>query len=265
MVPDTFVEYSFEERLARCAEWPTRFSPEEWSLYRGVIAGITERNIPFALGGALAAMTYSAGWRNTKDMDVYALSRDRDLLVELFSELGLEDYYAVQPYDRRWIYRAHRGDMIVDFIWAMANQRAQVDQTWFDGPHIQVDGVGFRLLAPEEIIWSKLYILQRDRCDWTDCWNVLYGVGHQLDWLKLIEKVGEDRPLLASLLSAFIWLAPQRAREFPAFLWRELGIKPPQDHVGNDVMRQRAELLDSRPWLTPLLNAETSEGTKIAC
>jgi hypothetical protein len=253
---------SLEERLAQCAEWPSRFSPEEWALYRSVIAKASDRNIPFAIGGALAALTYAGGWRNTKDLDLYALFRDRERLIELLSELGLQDYYEVQSYDRRWIYRAHRGDLIVDVIWAMANQRAQVDESWFDGPRVEVDGVGPPLLAPEAVIWSKLYVLQHDRTDWPDCFNVLYGVGTELDWSKLLANLGDDLPLLAGLLSAFMWLAPQRAREFPSFVWDRLRLRPPDEQLDTSMMQRRAAFLDTRPWFSP---AQDDKGRKEGC
>jgi hypothetical protein len=196
-------------------------------------------------------MTYASQWRNTKDLDMYALCRDRERLIQLLSDLGLTDYYEVQPYDRRWIYRAHRGDVIIDVIWAMANQRAQVDESWLRGPEVEAGGERFRLLAPEEAIWSKLYVLQRDRCDWPDCLNVLYGVGPELDWRRLISNLAADVPLLSGLLTVFVWLAPERAREFPSFVWEELKLQPPQEQVGPHVMRRRAAFLDTRPWFTP--------------
>jgi hypothetical protein len=242
---------SLKERLARCAEWPSQFSPEEWTLYRSVIAAASANNIPFAIGGALAALTYIGGWRNTKDLDIYAQGRDRDRLIQILSQLGLQDYYEVQSYDRRWIYRAHRGDIIVDVIWAMANQRSQVDQRWLEGPEIEVDGERFRLLAPEEVIWSKLYVLQHDRSDWPDCLNVLYGVGDQLDWSKLISNVGSDLPLLSALVAVFSWIAPKRAHEFPPAVWDQLRLRAPAEQIDHATTARRASLLDTRTWFYP--------------
>jgi hypothetical protein len=244
-------EESLQEKLARCAQWPEQFEAKEWAIYRAAISSARERNIPFAIGGGLAAMTYASQWRNTKDLDFYIRYCDRERLIELLAEQGLTDYYEVLAYDRKWIYRAHTGDIIVDVIWAMANQRAFVDEDWLRGPEVEAGGERFRLLAPEEAIWSKLYVMQRDRCDWPDCFNVLYGVGPGLDWRKLIANVGPDRPLLSGLMSAFAWLAPARAQEFPSFVWKELKLQAPSEQEGDEVTRQRANFLDSRPWFTP--------------
>src|SRR5581483_8220464 len=116
-------------------------------------------------------------------------------------------------YDRNWIYRSYKEDCIIDVMWAMANQRAQVDESWFDGPEVEAGGVRFRLLTPEEALWSKLYVLQRERSDWPDILNLLYGVGPEIDYRRVLRNLEADRPLLAAALVLFAWIAPVRARE----------------------------------------------------
>lgn len=249
-------EQTLQQQLQACSEWPSRFAAEEWSLYRRVMSTCSERNIRFAIGGALAALTYAGGWRNTKDLDIYALKQDRDSLAQILAELGFEDYFSILPYDRRWIYRAHKGDIIVDVIWAMANQRAQVDPSWLRGPEVEVAGERLRLLAPEYSLWSKLYVLQHDRCDWPDCLNMLYGVGPEIDWPKLMANVGPDLPLLAGLLCVFGWMAPRRAREFPSFIWEKLRLQPPAEEIDESVARERISFLDMRAWFFPLQNSQ---------
>lgn len=244
---------TIQQQIARCADWPKRFPPEQWAIYERVLAEAQRRNLPFAVGGGLAAMTYAGQWRNTKDIDVYVLPSDRDRMIRLVSELGLEDFYEKQPYDRRWIYRSYQKDVIIDIMWAMANQRAQVDERWLLGPMVEAGGLRFPLLPAEEEMWSKLYVLQRDRCDWPDALNLLYGVGPELDWRRLMLRVGNDRGLLAGLLSAFAWICPERARELPVWLWQELRIAGPES-AGAEVTRERARLLDSRAWFTPALD-----------
>ncbi|HTU44159.1 MAG TPA: nucleotidyltransferase family protein [Bryobacteraceae bacterium] len=251
-----------QEQIARCASWPQRFPPEQWSIYKQVMHQARQRNVPFAVGGGLAAMTYAGQWRNTKDIDLYVLPRDRDQMIAIVASLGLADYYEKQAYDRQWIYRSHKDDTIVDIMWAMANHRAQVDEAWLNGPEVQAGDECFRLLAAEEELWSKLYLMQRDRCDWPDAVNLLYGVGPQLDWRHLISRVAEDRALLAGLLSLFSWLHPERARELPAWIWRELQLSAPVEAGGLELARNRARLLDSRPWFTPALDKKEKEVTQ---
>lgn len=202
-------------------------------------------------------MAYTGRGRNSKDLDIFILRDDREEMIQLLLDSGLEDYYPKQPYDRSWIFRTCSEDVIVDVIWEMANHRASVDAVWVEGgPEVAVDGLRFRLVPPEELLWAKLYVFQRDRCDWPDALNLLYAVGPDLDWEHLLERTSGDAPLLGSLLSAFGWISPDRARELPSWLWRELQARPPEDDYSFDLAARRASLLDTRPWFTPTLNRE---------
>jgi hypothetical protein len=241
-----------QERLSCSDSW--YFDPAKWPMYRRVIKGAQERGVPFAVGGGFANMAYTGQSREAKDLDLLILGCDRDAMIRITIEAGFQDYYDEKPYDRAWIYRAYRDGVLVDLIWAMANQRSKVDRAWIDqGPEIGVDGVRFRLMPAEELLWIKLYIVQRDRCDWPDALNLLHAAGPDLDWKYVLARLGEDRPLLTALLSMFTWICPDRARQLPDWLWREVGI-PPQNTSGHRELSQaRANLLDSRPWFVPTI------------
>lgn len=200
-------------------------------------------------------MTYVGQWRNTKDLDLYIEKSKRNEMVQMLSALGLRDYYEKLPYDRQWIYRSYADDTIVDVIWAMANQRAQVDEEWLRGPDAEADGEHFRLLPPEALLWSKLYVLQHERCDWPDILNLVQEVGPVMNWRCLLQRVAEDAPLVRSLLTIFAWLSPNRARELPAWIWKELQVDIPADTADAAIVKKRARILDSRPWFTAAMNA----------
>src|SRR5262245_56540476 len=95
----------------------------EWRLHRKAIETARARGLRFALGGGLAFSAYSGRWRNTKDMDLFLHPSTREAMVAAVSSAGYTDYYAVEPYDRTWIYRATQGGVILDLIWTMPNHR----------------------------------------------------------------------------------------------------------------------------------------------
>lgn len=234
------------------AEWGEQIPGEEWEVYRSVIAGMREAGIGFALGGAFALATYTGELRNTKDLDLYILPESREGTVEVMERAGLSDYFDVLPYDRAWIYRAHAGATIVDSIWAMANARARVDHHWiFDGPTVSVKGESLRVVPVEEMIWAKLYVMQRSRCDWPDIINMLYAAGRTLGWEHLIDRVGRDLPLLAGVVSTFAWLSPGRSAAFPSWIWERLGLALPEEGPEHDP--QRVNFFDTRPWFAPMM------------
>jgi len=198
-------------------------------------------------------MAYAGQLRDTKDIDLYIKCEQREAMIQVLQEAGWTDYYDRLPYDRNWIFRSCRGDAILDVMWAMANQRAQVDDEWLNGPIAIVRNVTFRLLRPEETLWSKLYVLQRDRCDWPDAMSMLYSIGPELDWEHLLWRMEEDTPLLAGLIATFRWIAPDTCRQFPPRLWQKLGLTEPSEQESTQ-SEYRAKLLDGRPWFTPTLD-----------
>lgn len=237
-------------RQAKRRTWPDDLiSDDQWRVYHEVIARAAAKGLRFVLGGGFAISTYTGHWRNTRDMDLYVLPADRDAFIQVTAEAGLRDMYERSPYDRRWIFRAACGDTIVDVIWAMANLRSQVDEGWLrDGGEFNIRGERLGVVPPEEMVWNKLYVMQHDRCDWTDVLNLLYSVGAGLDWEYLIKRMGDDTPLLAAVLSVYRWMCPGRSCAIPAPVWKDLQIAPPRREAIPEIDWHHSALLDIRPW-----------------
>jgi hypothetical protein len=229
--------------------WEGGIPEPEWAVYQRVIQEIKAANLRVAFGGAFATAVYTGVLRNTKDFDFYVLPEDREAVRDAISRTGLEDYFDRLPYDRSWIYRASRDDVIVDAIWAMANLRATVDDRWVShGPEISIRGERLRAIPIEELIWSKLYVLQRERSDWGDVFNLIDARAEAIEWGHLIRRLQGDAPLLTGTLSVFAWLAPDRVSAIDPSVWGRLGLDPPEPNQDPAVSRARARLLDSRPW-----------------
>ena len=230
-------------------DWEALIPEMEWVEYRAVIDKMRERGIRFALGGGLAFSEYANRVRNTKDLDLYIYPWDRDDAREALLSTGFADYFDEKPYDRTWIFRGYKEPVIVDLIWTSPNHRFQVDPRWLSrGRDVVIRGTRMKLIPPEELIWAKLYVLQNDRCDWTDILNILGNLGPMLDWRHLLDRVGADKPLLAALLATFRWMAPDRARALPQWLWEQVGLcRQDLDGTG-ETTEDRAPLLDSRDW-----------------
>lgn len=231
------------------ADWGQLIPPEQWAVYKCVLDHAVEEGVLFALGGGLAVGAYTGRLRNTKDLDIYILPQDRERVVRMTEECGMTDYFEVLPYDRNWIYRAHRDGVILDSIWAMANRRASVDEEWLlRGQSIQMLDRQVRVIPPEELIWSKLYVMQRDRCDWPDIMNLMYATGAHLDWEHMVDRVAEDLPLLKGVLSIFSWVCPEQAAMIPSNVWWRLALPAPKPADDPEGRPARPDLLDTRPW-----------------
>jgi hypothetical protein len=239
--------------------WAEKIPEEQWRIYREVIIGARARKIGFAIGGAFAVTTYTGIYRNTKDLDIYVLPEQRFEMIDVLNRLGLQDYHSVLPYDRRWIYRSYQDNIIVDVIWSMANRRMDVDSGWFErSTTVQTRGELIPIVPPEELIWAKLFVLQHDRCDWPDVFNLFYANGEKLDWLHLLNRMGEDRPVLSAAISIYAWVSPRSASSLPDWIWERLGLPSPQVDSLEHEDRCRADLIDERPWFMPRLPEDKS-------
>lgn len=231
-------------------EWVKAVTDEQWSTYCAAIRALRAAGIRFLLGGGFALATYVGRWRNTKDIDLYIMREDRERAVEALAEAGFEDLFPRLPYDRKWIYRSTHHGLIVDIIWAMANQRAQTDEVWFERARkTTIRGEDLAIIPMEEFLWCKLYILQRDHCDWTDVFNLIYAAGPQLNWKHLLARLEEDWPLLKGVLTVYGWLCPRQARKLPRSLTKKLRLPEPQINK----KRNHIRLLDTRGWFAALL------------
>lgn len=232
--------------------WADVIPPEQWSIYKDAVQAARRADVRFLLGGGFGLASYTGRWRNTKDMDIYVLPRERERIIKILTEAGFADYYDILPYDRGWIYRSTREEIIVDVIWSMANRRAEVDPTWFEYAHtLAIHDEVLRVVPPEELLWCKLYVFQRDHCDWTDALNLIYAAGPQLDWNRLIERMGDDEPILRSALTLFDWLTPSRSAQLPASLRSRLSLTQNKP-ISPEEERARIRLLDSRAWFASL-------------
>lgn len=239
--------------------WASAISEDEWIAYRTGMETVRNTGIGFMLGGGFAMAAFTGRWRDTKDIDFYILPSDRDKVVAALTRAGFKDYFEQRPYDRKWIYRSVREEVVIDIIWAMANQRAAVDASWFTrAEELTLRSQKVQVVPLEEFIWAKLYILQRDHCDWTDVFNVVYANGPSIEWDHLMGRLGEDLNLLRGMLSVYAWLCPKKVRELPQDLWSKLGIPAPApDDPAPSYDRPR--LLDSRGWFAGTLE----EGSKL--
>jgi hypothetical protein len=229
---------------------------EQWSRHREFLELAEKSGRRFALGAGLAHSYYARRRRKSKDLDLYIQPFDGQVMIDLLTKAGFQDYYEQSQYDRTWIYRGVREGVVIDLIWAVGNYAAVVTEPWLTrGPEVNIHGFRLRLLTPEDLIRSKLYLLIFDRTDWPDLLNILYAMGPELDWTYLVEELGEDALLLGGLLSVFRWMCPARARELPEWVWERTGLLASVGETFPDLDcrtdHRRVARLDVRDWFGP--------------
>lgn len=225
---------------------------DQWEILITGIDAIERAGINVLLGGALALATYTGHWRNTKDVDVLVHEGDRGRARDELQKAGFDDYYERQAYDRSWIFRGFKDGVIFDIISGLPNHRVEIDDQWFRRAHcITLHGRRFFVAPAEELVRMKLYVMQRERCDWVDVLNVLACTVGTLDWTWLIQRMGRDLALLQSVLALFNWMSAGRAREIPSWVRHRFALPEVEAEDLAAMEERRSRLLDSRPWFAP--------------
>ncbi len=119
---------------------------------------MTRLNIPFLVGGGHALRHYTGGVRGTKDLDVFVRQSDAEALLDGMSAAGFETDLTFP----HWLGKAHVEGEYIDVIYGSGNGLTEVDDHWFTYSHPAVVlGVGVKLCPPEEMIWSKSFVMEQ--------------------------------------------------------------------------------------------------------
>jgi hypothetical protein len=75
---------------------------------------------------------------------------------------------------------------------------------------------------PEESIWSKAFVMERERFDGADVAHIILAVGEGLDWRRLIDRFGPHWRVLLAHLVLFGFIYPSQRSRVPAAVIEEL-------------------------------------------
>jgi hypothetical protein len=193
--------------------------PVSRAFYRRVMHQLEEQAIPFLVGGAYAFERYTGIGRHTKDFDLFVHPRDVERALELLAADGCQ---TAVPFPH-WLAKAHCGEDVVDLIFSSGNGVALVDDDWFrhSVPETVLD-VPVRLIPAEEMIWSKAFVMERERYDGADIAHILRASAETLDWPRLLGRFGDNWRALLQHLVLFGFIYPCERARIPAAVMREL-------------------------------------------
>ena len=197
----------------------TALDPVSREFYRRVMHQLEEQSIPFLVGGAYAFERYTGIGRHTKDFDIFVHPRDVERALAVLAADGCVTELSFP----HWLAKASCGDDVVDLIFSSGNGVALVDDLWFrHGVPESVLGVPVKLIPPEEMIWSKSFVMERERYDGADVAHVLRACADTLDWPRLLARFDEHWRVLFHHLVLFGFIYPCERARIPAAVMREL-------------------------------------------
>lgn len=229
-------------------------TPQARAFYCDVIDRLNAARAPFLVGGAYALGPYTGIERHTKDFDIFVRRRDYDHVMALLKARGC----AGELTFAHWLGKAYCGDDFIDVIFSSGNAIATVDDEWFTHA---VPALIFerpvRLCPAEEIIWSKAFIMERERFDGGDIMHLLRACAARLDWERLIRRFNSNWRVLLTHLLMFGYVYPAERALVPQWVMDELLARlqrerfepPPKARISRGTLLSRQQyLIDIESW-----------------
>lgn len=180
---------------------------------------LLQAQLPFVVGGAYAFCEYTGIFRDTKDLDLFPRRRDAPRALELLAADG----WTTERADEVWIYKAFQGEWYVDLIFSSGNGVAEVDDEWFcNARRRKVMGRQVLVAPPEELVWSKAFVLERERFDGADVIHLIKCAGAQFDWERLLARFDRHWEVLLAHLLLFRFSFPSERETVPDWVLGEL-------------------------------------------
>jgi hypothetical protein len=217
-------------------------------LSRMAMTALREANIEFLAGGGYAFARYTGIERRMKDFDVFLRERDWPSARQALERAGIE---TTLPFPH-WLGKAVSGDLSVDIIYGSGNGVAPVDEEWFHhATDDQVLGMPVRLVPREELLWTKAFVMERERFDGADVVHLIRVCADKLDWGRLLGRFGENWEVLLGHVVFFGFIYPGERELVPREIMSELLDRlkrrmladPPKARVCRGTLISRAQYL----------------------
>jgi hypothetical protein len=193
---------------------------ESQAFYKEALELLNNSGASYMLGGAFALFHYTDIYRDTKDLDVFCKSTEYPKILKFFAEKG----FRTELTDARWLAKVFKGEYYIDIIFDTTNNICRVDDTWYQyAVSAEFLGVNVLLVPPEELIWCKIYVQNRERFDGADVNHIILKCGKQLDWKRILFRMNQHWHLLLACLIVFQFVYPADYHDVvPKWLFDEL-------------------------------------------
>jgi hypothetical protein len=242
--------------IAKPTTAPAGLDARTASFYRECLRALNAAGAPYLVGGAYAFARYTGIERHTKDFDIFCRERDVESILACLAGQGCRTERTFP----HWLAKAYQDgtEEFIDVIYSSGSGVAVVDDEWFEHavPETVLD-VPVRLCPAEEMIWSKGFIMERERYDGNDVMHVIHARAADMDWPRLLRRFGDHWRVLLSHLILFGFVYPAERAAVPGWVEQELTRRlqaetasaPETDKLCRGTLLSRAQyLVDIGPW-----------------
>ena len=189
-------------------------------VYGRILDRLESAGVPVLVGGSFALARDTGIERHSKDFDLFVRPADLQRVEEAVAGDAQLSFECFSPH---WLSKIQYGGEVVDVIFSSGNGIAQVDDDWFvHAGEGELFGRQVRFCPPEEMIWSKAFIMERERFDGADVLHILHQSASSLDWERLLGRFGRHWRVLLAHMVLFEFVYPHRRRTIPAEVMDEL-------------------------------------------
>jgi len=208
-----------EAAFAITSSTPRPLPRGQAALFKQVLLLLEQWQCAYAVAGAFALREHTGICRYTKDLDVFLTAQSVSEVLPRFAKSG----FRYEVCDSCWLAKVHRSGYFVDFITGMSNGVIGVDPSWISrAKPATICGVTSRVLAPEEMLASKLFVTRRDRFDGADIAHIIFATRGGLDWERVLQLAGDHWELVLWSLLLFKFVYPAHSGYLPKSLWNDL-------------------------------------------
>ena len=195
--------------------------PDDQALdvYREALSCLVKAKIPFLVGGTFALESYTGLVRRTKDLDLFVNPVDRLRLMQRLSDADFETEWRFP----HWLGKACKEDRSIDIIYNSGNGVCSVDEAWFRyALPAEILGIPVRVVPAEEMLWSKAFVMERNRYDGGDIAHLLRARAQSMDWARLLFRFGTHWRVLFSHVILFGFIYPEQRLRIPDWFMHEM-------------------------------------------
>jgi hypothetical protein len=218
--------------------------------YRQVIGALARAEVPFLVGGAFALCRHVGMDRATKDLDLMICREDWPRAAQALRG----HHIATRLVFPHWLGKAVAPQSQVDIIFNGGSGVTPVCRDWFVyATPARVLGFDVRLAAPEELLWSKAFVMERERFDGGDVLHLIRAFADVFDWKRLCRRFDGHEAILRTYLTLFRYAYPGEWDRVPAWVVPSLDAAIDADVAPPDLCRgtiiSRAQfLVDVEEW-----------------
>jgi len=155
---------------------------------------LREGGITFVLGGGIASAA-QGGPESDHDVDLLLRPQDADRALAVLDEAG----FRPERPPEGWLYKAWDGDVFVDLIF-QTSEGEVADNVFERATDMEVYAVPMLVLAPEDLLASKLLALDEMTLDYKPILEIARALREQVDWPSVRERTS-DSPFAAAFFT----------------------------------------------------------------